>query len=188
LDASAARQKGHEKMALEMGKVRSFVLDLLKKNKALTEREVKAAIGKAFKVNPKNVGAAVIRDVRLSLGIDRPGALAYARKMLVQDPALEAKKVIETIGTKFGIKLGPPDVSRLRSRKKGAAARRGRPPKAAVRRRAGRAARAPRVAKAPVRLGRPPKAAAKGKGIISVIYQGTGLPQALAKFFKSLAG
>jgi hypothetical protein len=179
-------------MALEMGKVRAFVLDLLKKNKALTEREVKAAIGKAFKVNPKNVGAAVIRDVRLSLGIDRPGALAFARKMLAQDPTLQAKKVIQTIRTKFGIKLGPPDVSRLRSKKKSAAARRGRPRKAAVRRRAARAAGVPRAAKAPARRGRPPKAAptrrGKGKGVISVSYQGTGLPQALAAFFRSLAG
>jgi hypothetical protein len=171
-------------MALEMEKVRSYVIDLLKKNKALTEREVRAAIGKAFKVRPKKVGAAVIREVRASLGIDRPGALAFARRMLAQRPALEAKKVIEAIGTKFGIKLGPPDVSRLRPKKKGAAARRGRPPKVA-RRRPGRPPRAV-AAKAPARRGRP--AGAKGKRIISVTYQGTGLPQALATFFKSLAG
>ena len=104
--------------------------DLLKKNKALTEREVKALIGKAFKLNPKTVGAAVIRDVRAALGIDRPGALALARKMLVENPALEAKKVIGTIAAKFGIRLGPPDVSRLRPRRNGAATRRGRPRRA----------------------------------------------------------
>jgi len=172
-------------MALDMGKVRSFVMDLLKKNKALTEREVKAAIAKAFKVNPKKVGAAIIRDVRVSLGIDRPGALAYARTMLAKSPGLEAKKVIETIGTKFGIRLGPPDVSRLRSKKKGAGARRGRPRAAAAGRRAGRRGRA---AKAPARAVRLPKAAAKGKKVISVAYHGTGLPQALAAFFRSLAG
>jgi hypothetical protein len=172
-------------MALETGKVRSYVLDLLQKNKALTEREVKAAIAKTFKVNPKTVGAAVIRDVRVALGIDRPGALSYARKMLAESPGLEAKKVIETIGAKFGVRLGPPDVSRLRSRKKGAGARRGRPRAAAAKPRAGRSRRA---AKAPARVARPPKAAAKGKGVISVNYHGTGLPQALAAFFRSLAG
>ncbi len=172
-------------MALETGKVRSFVLDLLKKNKALTEREVKSAIAKAFKVSPKTVGAAVIRDVRVTLGIDRPGALAYARKMLVQKPALEAKKVIETIGTKFGIRLGPPDVSRLRTKKKGAGARRGQPRAAAFRRGAGRTRRA---AKAPAQAALLPRAAGKGKGVISVNYHGTGSPQALAAFFRSLAG
>src|SRR5512143_2544847 len=94
--------------------IRTFVTDTLKKNKALTEREVKAAIGKAFKLNPKTISAGVIRDVRKRLGIDRPGAIAYAKAMLKKDPVLEAKKVIETVGSKFGIRLGPPDVSRLR--------------------------------------------------------------------------
>jgi hypothetical protein len=172
-------------MALDTGKVRSFVVDLLKRNKALTEREVKSAIAKAFKVSPKAVGAAVIRDVRVTLGIDRPGALAYARKMLAQNPGLEAKKVIETIGTRFGIRLGPPDVSRLRTKKKGAGARRGRPRAAAVRRRAGRPRRAAKVAARAALL---PRAVGKGKGVISVNYHGTGLPQALAAFFRSLAG
>jgi hypothetical protein len=168
-----------------MERVRSYVTDLLKKNKKLTEREVKALIGKAFKLSPKKVGAAVIRDVRASLGIDRPGALAYARKMLSQNPALEAKKVIEAIGSKFGIKLGPPDVSRLRPKKKGVSRRRGQPRKAAAKRGPGRP---PKVAaaKAPAKRGRP--AGAKGKGAISVAYHGTGLPQALAAFFRSLAG
>lgn len=181
-------------MAVETGKARTFVTDLLKKNKALTEKEVKTAIGKAFKVSPRDVGAAVIREVREGLGIDRPGAIAFARKMLTQDPTLEAKKVIGAIGSKFGIRLGAPDVSRLRPKKKG---------KGGPRRRARRV-----VAAAPVKRGpgRPRKAAGvtavaavkravKGRpgrpalgGRISVSYQGTGSPEALAAFFRSLAG
>ena len=59
-------------MEKSVAKIRGFVTDLLKKNKALTEREVKAAIGRAFKLNPKTISAGVIRDVRKKLGIDRP--------------------------------------------------------------------------------------------------------------------
>jgi len=181
-------------MTLDTGKVRTYVADLLKKNKALTEREVKAAVGKAFKVSPKNVGAGVIREVREAFGIDRPGALAFAKKMLTENPALEAKKVIDAIGGKFGIRLGAPDVSRLRPRKKG---------KGGPQRRGRRAAVASRVRRGP---GRPAKAAAvagvaipekavKGRpgrpavgGRITVSYQGTGSPAELAAFFRSLAG
>jgi len=176
-------------MALDMEKVRAYVTGLLKKNKTLTEREVKALIGKTFRVNPKAVGAAIIRDVRAALGIDRPGALAHARKMLAENPALEAKRVIRTIGEKFGIRLGPPDVSRLRPRKQGVAPRRGRPPKGVKRgpgRRPKAAAPAAAAATAPtVRRGRP--AAAKKGGSITVTYQGTGSPEALADFFRSLS-
>ncbi len=182
-------------MAEQPEKVREFVTDLLKKNKALTEREVKSKIGKAFKLNPKSISAGVIREVRAALGIDRPGALAFARKMLTEKPTLEAKKVIGAIAAKFGIRLGPPDVSRLRPRRAGAAPapRRGRPPKAAKR----AAGRLPKAAKR--RRGRPPKAAAaavarsvralpaKRGGAITVTYQGTGSPEALAAFFRSLS-
>ena len=187
-------------MELDAGRVRTYVADLLKKNKALTEREVKAAVGKAFKVNPKNVGAGVIREVREAFGIDRPGALAFAKKMLTEDPALEAKKVIDAIGGKFGIRLGAPDVSRLRPKRKG---------KGGPRRRGRRAVASPRARRGP---GRPPRAAgvagvagvtiaakavkaAKGRpgrpaagGRITVSYQGTGSPAELAAFFRSLAG
>src|ERR1017187_9039042 len=99
--------------------IRTFVTDLLKKNKVLTEREVKAAIGKVFKLNPKTISAGVIRDVRKRLGIDRPGAIAYARAMLKKNPVLEAKKVIETVGSKFGIRLGPPDAAACGSSREG---------------------------------------------------------------------
>lgn len=156
--------------------IRSFVTDQLKKNKALTEREVKAAIGKAFKLNPKTISAGVIRDVRKRLGIDRPGAIAYAKAMLKKDPGLEAKKVIDAVGSRFGVRLGPPDVSRLR-------------PAGSRRRRAARAA-GPASAGAP-RLrrgkpGRPPRAGRAG-GTISVTYQGSGRPEDLAAFFRNLA-
>lgn len=157
--------------------VRAFVMEQLKKNKALTEREVKAAIGKVFKLNPKTISAGVIRDVRKRLGIDRPGAIAYAKAMLKKDPVLEAKKVIDAVGSKFGVRLGPPDVSRLR-------------PSGSKRRRSVRKAAAAGPVGSPVRRGkpgRPPKAKRSG-GAISVTYQGNGRPEDLAAFFRSLAG
>ncbi|HMA29577.1 MAG TPA: hypothetical protein VKS23_06915 [Thermoanaerobaculia bacterium] len=155
--------------------IRTFVTDTLKKNKALTEREVKAAIGKAFKLNPKTISAGVIRDVRKRLGIDRPGAIAYAKAMLKKDPVLEAKKVIETVGSKFGIRLGPPDVSRLRP--------------AGTRRQRAVRARPAGVAAMSGRRGRPGRPAKISRsGGISVTYQGSGSPEDLAAFFRSLAG
>ena len=78
-------------MDKNVAKIRGFVTDLLKKNKTLTEREVKAAIGRAFKLNPKTISAGVIRDVRKKLGIDRPGAIAFAKALLDKNPVLEAK-------------------------------------------------------------------------------------------------
>lgn len=148
-------------------KVRAFVTDLLRKNKKLTEREVKRAIGRAFKLNPKTISAGVIRDVRKKLGIDRPGAIAYARALLDKNPVLEAKKVIEEVGTRFGIRLGAPDVSRLRP--VGSRRRRGgpRPDRVSMRKTASRGGRQ--------------------AGAISVTYQGSGHPADLAAFFRSLA-
>ena len=153
-------------MEKNVAKIRGFVTDLLRKNKKLTEREVKAAIGRAFKLNPKTISAGVIRDVRKKLGIDRPGAIAYARALLDKNPVLEAKKVIEEVGTRFGVRLGAPDVSRLRP--VGARRRRG-------------AGRADRVSM------RRTGAAGRKAGSISVTYQGSGHPEDLAAFFRSLA-
>jgi len=162
--------------------IRTFVTDLLKKNKTLTEREVKTAIGKAFKVNPATISAGVIRAARKRLGIDRPGAIAFAQAMLRKNPVLEAKKVIDAVGSKFGVRLGPPDVSRLR-------------PAGSRRRRAARAA-APKAiaagsgaAAAPARRGRPgrPPKAGRSGGSISMTYQGSGRPEDLAAFFRALA-
>lgn len=154
-------------MEKSVAKIRGFVTDLLKKNKALTEREVKAAIGRAFKMNPKTISAGVIRDVRKKLGIDRPGAIAFAKALLDKNPVLEAKKVIEEVGTRFGVRLGAPDVSRLRP--------------SGARRRKG-AGRADRVSM------RRTGAGARKAGAISVTYQGSGHPEDLAAFFRSLAG
>ena len=180
-------------MAEQPEKIRAFVTDLLKKNKSLTEREVKAKIGKEFKLNPRSISAGVIRKVRATLGIDRPGALAFARKMLAETPTLEAKKVIKAIAAKFGVRLGPPDVSRLRPRRAGAAPRRGRPPKAAKRgpgRPPKAAKRGPDRPPKPVAATRAPGVRAvpgKRGGAITVTYQGTGSPEALADFFRSLS-
>ena len=124
-------------MALDASKFRSFVEDFLRSDRSRTEREVKAAAIKVLKVNPREVGASVIRDVRKKMGIDRPSALAHARALLAKDPAVEARKVIDAIREKFGIRLGPPDVSRLRPRSgstgRGRPARRGRRPASAAR-------------------------------------------------------
>jgi hypothetical protein len=152
-------------MELDAAKVRNYVTDLLKKNKALTEREVKAAIGKLFKVKPEEVGAATIRQVRKRLGIDRPRAIAHAKSLLAKDPLVQAKKVIGEVADKFGIRIGPPDVSRLRSKKVKAARRGGRVAKAKATAPAAAPAAAPVAAAkaAPARgrrrRGRPRKAA-----------------------------
>lgn len=164
--------------------IRTYVMDLLRKNKALTEREVKAAIGKVFKMNPKTISAGVIRDVRKRLGIDRPGAIAYAKAMLKKDPVLEAKKVIDSVGSKFGVRLGPPDVSRLRpaGSKRRRAARVSAPKAVAASAGAGTGAATVRRG----RPGRPPKAG-RSAGSISMTYQGSGRPEDLVAFFRGLA-
>lgn len=104
-------------MAVDAGKMKAQIEQMLRKNKALTEKEVKEALAKSFRTSVEKIGAGPIRSVRKALGIDRPGAIAHAKAMLGKDSALEAKKVIDTIMEKFGIRLGPPDVSRLRPRK-----------------------------------------------------------------------
>ncbi len=158
-------------------RIRAFVTDVLKKSKSLTEREVKAAIGRAFKLNPNTISAGVIRSVRKKLGIDRPGAISHAKKLLAKNPTLEAKnptleakKVIAEVGGKFGIKLQPPDVSRLR-------------PAGAKRQRAARGKGQTKVKAQAAPTGRGKRAA----GAISVTYEGKGAPEDLAMFFRSLA-
>lgn len=144
-------------------KVRAFVTDALKRNKGLTEREVKKAIGRAFKRDPKGISAGVIREVRKNLGIDRPGAVAYVRNLLGKNPTLEAKRVIAEVSEKFGIRFGAPDISRLR------------PPNA----------RRSRLAK----RGHKFAGISRGHraGAITVTYEGRGVPEDLAMFFRALA-
>src|ERR1019366_2635444 len=95
-------------------RLKIYITAILRKDKALNEREVKAAIRKGLKLGRAPLGAGVIRQVRKSLGIDRPRAITYARNLLAKYPTLEAKKVIEDVGERFGISLAAPDVSHLR--------------------------------------------------------------------------
>ncbi len=179
-------------MALDDEKIRAFVKSLLEETKSLTEKEVKAAIAKSFKVSPEEVGAGLIREVRKAMGIDRPAALEFAKSLLKKEPLLEGKAVVEAIASKFGIRLGPPDVSRLRPKNVKAARPRGRgakkesAPKAEPRtRRAGRKPGKPAALKA---VGPAVRRVAKGRsgGTISLSFEGTGHPADLAEFFFSL--
>ena len=180
-------------MATDQEKLRQTVESLLKEDKGLNERDVKVAAGKLLKLKPADIGAGVIREVRRKLGIDRPSALAWARALLAKEPTTEARVVIEGIAEKFGIRVGPPDVTRLRPKE----ARR---PRKNGRKKAGRAAARPAVLKPEV-VGVPPK---KGrgkaarmpepvvepgpvKGEVSVTFQGRGTPEDLARFFLSLS-
>jgi hypothetical protein len=169
------------------------VESLLKENKGLNERDVKAAVGKLLKVKPGEIGAGVIREVRRKLGIDRPSALAWARALLAKAPTTEARVVIDSIAERFGIRVGPPDVTRLRPQE----ARR---PRKNGRKKAGRPAGRTKVLKPEVVDAAPKKGRGKTakqpepvvvpgpvKGEVSVTFQGTGNPEDLALFFLSLA-
>jgi len=179
-------------MGTDADRLRQTVESLLRENKALNERDVKAAAGKALRVKPAEIGAGVIREVRRKLGIDRPTALAWARDLLQKAPTTEARVVIDAIAEKFGIRVGPPDVTRLRPSE----ARR---PRKNGRKKARRAAR-PRVLKPEVVSEAPKKGRGKGakapepvvvpgpvKGEVSVTFQGRGTPEDLARFFLSLS-
>lgn len=184
-------------MALAAVKIRSVVEGLLKEKKSLTEREVKEGAAKALESTPGDVPAGIIRAVRTKMGIDRPRALAHARKMLANDPHAGARAVIAEIDERFGIRIGAPDVSRMRpegakkSTGRRASRRRG-TGKGRARRASARKAAAPRVvlreAKVPARA-LTVVAAAGGKasaGGVTVRFEGTGRPDDLAKFFLSL--
>ena len=177
-------------MATDPGKLRQTVESILKENKALNERDVKLAVGKLLKLKPAEIGAGVIREVRRKMGIDRPAALAWARAFLAKAPTTEARVVIDSVAEKFGIRVGPPDVTRLRpkdarrprknGRKKGV-----RPPEvlkpevveAAAKKGRGKAAKLPEPVVVPGLV----------KGEVSVTFQGRGNPEDLARFFLSLS-
>ena len=189
-------------MPLEDEKVRSFEKSLLEETKSLTEKEVKAAIAKNFKVSPKEVGAGLIRDVRKAMGIDRPTALAFAKSLLKKEPLMEGKAVVEAIASKFGVRLGPPDVSRLRPKKTKAARPRGRGAAKAAEAKAAKADKAAAKAERPAgrpgrKAGKPSALKASGSavhrsakgasgGIITLAFEGSGHPADLAEFFLSL--
>lgn len=86
------------------------VTALLTKNKALTEKEVIEQI--------KGADRKMVREARRALGIDRPAAITTVRGWLENDPNATARSVIMACMHDFGIRLGPPDVSRLRPKKK----------------------------------------------------------------------
>jgi hypothetical protein len=167
-------------------RVKAYITDILKKNKTLNERKVKAAVRKGLKLGRKPIGTGVIRQVRRSLGIDRPRAIAYTRNLLVKYPTLEAKKVIEDVGERFGISLAAPDVSHLR-------------PAGARRKRVSRRKRAPRtnVETQPLRKSKrssgvkvepqPVRKSQRASGAISATHHAKGTPEEVAQFFRSLA-
>jgi hypothetical protein len=151
-------------------RVKAYITTILKKDKSLNELAVKAAVRRGLKLGRATIGAGVIREIRRSLGIDRPRALSYARNLLAKYPTLEAKKVIEDVGERFGISLVAPDVSHLR-------------PAGARRKKASRRKRTPgtNVEVQPVRKSK------RSSGPISASYKATGTPEEVAHFFRSLA-
>lgn len=174
-------------MAVDTDRLHQVVESLLKGNKSLNEKDVKVAAGKQLRVRPEEIGAGAIREVRRKLGIDRPSALAWARALLAKAPTTEAKVVIDGVAERFGIRLGPPDVTRLRPQE----ARR---PRKNGRKKAGRAkVLRPEVVDAAARKGRgkaaPEPTVVPGpvKGEVSVTFQGRGTPEDLARFFLSLS-
>ena len=156
-------------------RLKAYITDILKKDKTLKERAVKAAVRKGLKLGRTPIGAGVIREVRRKLGIDRPRAIAYARNLLAKYPTLEAKKVIKDVGERFGISLAAPDVSHLRpagARKK----------KVSGQLRRARA-RKKKVVAAKVEV-QPTRQ--RSSGTISVAYDAKGTPEEVARFFRSL--
>jgi len=143
--------------------VTAVVVRLLKAKKNLTEREVKVAVARELKLGPKPISTRIIRDVRRSLGIDRPRALAWARHLLAKNPRLEAKKVITELRERFGVRLSPPDVTRLRPDR----------------------TRQPRTTKARpiVKSGK----ARRSAHTVTVSHHAEGNPTDVARFFRSLA-
>jgi hypothetical protein len=166
-------------------RLKTYITDILKKNKKLKEREVQAAVRRGLKLGRTPIGAGVIREVRRSLGIDRPRAITYARNLLAKYPTLEAKKVIEDVKKRFGISLAAPDVSHLR-------------PAGARRRKVSRRKRAPRTKVEAQPTGKSQRSRAKVETqptrktqgsfrAISATYNATGTPEEVARFFRSLA-
>jgi len=174
-------------MASDTDRLRQTVESLLKGDKSLNERDVKVAAGKALKIKPAEIGAGVIREVRRKMGIDRPAALAWARNLLAKAPTTEARVVIDGVAERFGIRVGPPDVTRLRPKESRRPRKNGRKKAAKVlqpevvdaspKKGRGKASKAPESVVVPE--------AAKGE--VSVTFQGRGLPEDLARFFLSLS-
>jgi len=143
-------------------RLKTYITDILKKNKTLNEREVKAAVRKGLKLGRAPIGAGVIREVRRSLRIDRPRAITYVKNLLAKNPTLEGKKVIEEVGDRFGIRLQAPDISHLR------------PAGARKKRASGTKVQATPTTKTQ-----------RSFGAVSITREGS--PEDVARFFRSLA-
>ena len=159
-------------------RLKIYITAILRKDKALNEREVKAAIRKGLKLGRAPLGAGVIRQVRKSLGIDRPRAITYARNLLAKYPTLEAKKVIEDVGERFGISLAAPDVSHLRP----AGARRKRTSGAKVEAQPTRRSKRSAAKVKP----QPMRESQRSSGAVTATHKATGTPEEVARFFRSL--
>jgi hypothetical protein len=148
----------------------SQLMTMLRANKSVNERQLKKDA--ARRLGRKDVPLPAIREARRKLGIDRGSAQREAQKML-RSGKMSGPQIIEAIQKRFGVKLFPPELSRLR-RKAGIAP---------LRRR--RAAAAPE--------GKPALAIAKlpgraARGAIDVTFNGRGSAKELASFFRQLGG
>lgn len=149
----------------------SQLMTMLRANKSVNERQLKKDA--ARRLGRKDVPLPAIREARRKLGIDRASAQREAQKIL-RAGKMSGPQVIEEIQKRFGVKLFPPELSRLR-------------------RKAGIAPLRKRRAAAPAAAGKPGLAIAplSGKavrGAIDVTFNGRGSAKELARFFRQLAG
>jgi hypothetical protein len=145
------------------------LVTMLRANKSLNERELKKEAARRLR---KDVPLPAIREARRKLGIDRASAQREAQKMLLAGK-MTGTQVIEAIRKRFGVKLFPPELSRLR-RKAGIAP-----------------LRRPRAVRETARTGGVtivPLGGRAAKGAIEVTFNGRGSARGLAEFFKHLAG
>ncbi|HWC64738.1 MAG TPA: hypothetical protein VG777_01545 [Thermoanaerobaculia bacterium] len=149
----------------------SQLMTMLRANKSVNERQLKKEA--ARRLGRKDVPLPAIREARRKLGIDRASAQREAQKIL-RTGKMTGPQVIEEIQKRFGVKLFPPELSRLR-RKAGIAPLR--------KRKAGAPA-----AKDKSGLAIAPLSGRAARGAIDVSFSGRGSAKELANFFRQLAG
>ena len=59
----------------------------------------------------------VVRAARVAAGIDRKTAILWAKARLAVTPRAAAAWIIKLVRERFGIRLGPPDVTRMRPKR-----------------------------------------------------------------------
>ena len=177
-------------MATDLDRLRQTVESILRENKALNERDVKAAVGKLLKMKPAQIGAGVIREVRRKLGIDRPAALAWARAYLAKAPDdrgahrdRRGGREVRHPGRAARRDPPPSEGSPAPAEER---AEEGRTPEGPAAR-GRRARRRRRGAGRPRRMPEPVVVPGPVKGEVSVTFQGRGNPEDLARFFLSLS-